>query len=278
MAKKAATILAEARQELIDTNAKLSDYGRRRDALLLDGRDERGLDAIEQDLAGLQKAAARQADRIKLLDEEARTEEAAAVVKRRGDLIERIEKKLAERDAAGRRLQATLIDADRQFRELIELSEATAAAWPWPPSDMIPMLLSGATIARAVSHQLYKCGAKPFVGGSPGLKAEAGFPGGVCPDHRLRGLLDQIPSLADVLADGARMASRIMRGGAVVSDTASSSPAANGNGETPDPVRTPDQAKLAGLLKQQALLSEDMSEEGERKYSEVVRQIASLQP
>ena len=86
MAKKAATILAEAQQELLDTNAKLSDTGRRRDQLLLAG-DERGLDAIEAELAGLQKAAVRQADRIPLLEEQARQEEAAAVVKRRGDLV-----------------------------------------------------------------------------------------------------------------------------------------------------------------------------------------------
>jgi hypothetical protein len=56
MTKKAATtLLSEARQELVETNARLSDTGRRRDQLLLAG-DERGLDAIEGELAGLQKA------------------------------------------------------------------------------------------------------------------------------------------------------------------------------------------------------------------------------
>jgi hypothetical protein len=90
MAKKAATtLLSEARQELLETNAKLSDIGRRRDQLLLAG-DERGLDAIEQELASLQKAAVRQADRIRLLEEQARQEEAAAVVKRRADVVVRL--------------------------------------------------------------------------------------------------------------------------------------------------------------------------------------------
>ena len=54
MAKKAATILAEAQQELLETNAKLSDTGRRRDQLLLAG-DERGLDAIEVELANCRR-------------------------------------------------------------------------------------------------------------------------------------------------------------------------------------------------------------------------------
>ena len=149
-------------------------------------------------------------------------------------MIGRIEENLAERDAAGRRLQNTLIKADREFRELIRLSEAASAAWPWPPSDLIPMLMSGATIARAVIHQIYKCGARPPLLGRPGEKVEVGFPGGVCADHRLRGLVDQIPSLTDVLADGSRMASRIMRGGSAEARAtpAASPPAASGNGDS----------------------------------------------
>ena len=120
MAKKAATILAEAQQELLDTNAKLSDTGRRRDQLLLAG-DERGLDAIEAELAGLQKAAVRQADRIRLLEEQARQEEAAAVVKRRGDLVVRFEKRLAESDREADELQNLLAQAEKKFRRIIEL-------------------------------------------------------------------------------------------------------------------------------------------------------------
>jgi hypothetical protein len=278
MAKKAATILAEAQQELLDTNAKLSDTGRRRDQLLL-ANDAAGLDAVEVELANLQKASVRQADRIRLLEAEAERETNERRVKERQGLIGRIEENLAERDAAGRRLQNTLSKAEREFRELIRLSEAAAAAWPWPPSDLIPMLMSGATIARAVSHQLYKCGARPPLLGRPNELIEAPFPGGVCPDHRLRGLVDQIPSLTDVLADGSRMASRIMRGGPVPATTpAASPPAASGNGETHDPVRTPDQAKLAALLKKQAALAEDITPAGEAAYQAVVAEIAALQP
>jgi hypothetical protein len=280
MAKKAATMLAEAQTELVETNAKLSDTGRRRDQLLL-ANDATGLDAIEVELANLQKASVRQADRIRLLEAEAERETNERRVKERQGLIGRIEENLVERDAAGRRLQNTLSKAEREFRELIRLSEAAAAAWPWPPSDLIPMLMSGATIARAVAHQLYKCGARPPLLGRPGELIEAPFPGGVCPDHRLRGLLDQIPSLTDVLADGSRMASRIMRGGpaatpASANGAAPSPPAASGNGETPDPVRTPDQAKLAALLKKQAALAEDITPAGEAAYQAVVAEIAAL--
>jgi hypothetical protein len=39
-----------------------------------------------------------------------------------------------------------------------------------------------------------------------------------------------------------------------------------------------DQPTLAALLKQQEILSADFSEEGERKYAEVVKRIAELSP
>jgi hypothetical protein len=84
-----------------------------------------------------------------------------------------------------------------------------------------------------------------------------------------------------VLADGSRLASRIMRGGsaetpASTNGAAPSPPAASGNGETPDPVRTPDQAKLAALLKKQAALAEDITPAGEAAYQQVVAEIAAL--
>ena len=70
MAKKAATILAEAQQELLDTNAKLSETGRRRDKLLLAGDDTRP--RRDRGRAGsLRQDDAHQVDRIRLLEQEA---------------------------------------------------------------------------------------------------------------------------------------------------------------------------------------------------------------
>ena len=173
MAKKAATtLLSEARQELVETNAKLSDTGRRRDQLLLAG-DERGLDAIEQELASLQKAAVRQADRIRLLEEQARQEEAAAVVKRRADVVVRFEKKLAEADREADELQNLLAQAEKKFRRIIELRSDARAAWPIGDSHANAVAgtaegaaLSGAAVKRLLSWHLYRIGARPFRGGT----------------------------------------------------------------------------------------------------------------
>jgi hypothetical protein len=129
MAKKAATtLLSEARQELVETNAKLSDTGRRRDQLLL-ANDATGLDAIEVELANLQKAAVRQADRIKLLEEQARAEEADAVLKRRKAHVARFTKKLSDADQVADELHGCIEQADKLFRKLITLREDARVAW-----------------------------------------------------------------------------------------------------------------------------------------------------
>jgi hypothetical protein len=62
-----------------------------------------------------------------------------------------------------------------------------------------------------------------------------------------------------------------------VPDTPPPAPAASGNGgETPDPLPTIDQAKLAALLKRQAQLAEDVTPAGEAAYQQVVAEIAAL--
>src|SRR4029077_3166847 len=129
MANKSADVtLADAQQELTSINARLSDVSARRDRLLLAG-NEAELDQIEAEVANLQKAHERQVARIRLLEQKAAREQAEAAAKERTDAITRIEKLLADRAAAGLKLQKTLIEADRQFRILIELSEAASTQW-----------------------------------------------------------------------------------------------------------------------------------------------------
>jgi hypothetical protein len=281
MASKSESTLAEASRELAAINAKLSDASARRDQLLLNG-NEAELDQIETDCALLQKAHERGVARLRLLEQKAAREAAEAAAKQRDGQIASIEKLLHERDAMGLKLQKTIIEADRQFRELIKLSEAAGSAWNWPPSDKIPMLMSGATIARAVSVEVYRSGSRPALLGRPNEQIEVGFPGGTCPDHRLRGLLDQIPSLTDVLRDGTHLALRIMRGKSLVAESSDAAPPApsglvpttkppSGNGGPTN------QDRISALLREQARLAEDSSPSGEAAYMEIVKQLAALQ-
>ena len=276
MAKKAATtLLSEARQELIETNAKLSDTGRRRDQLLLAG-DERGLDAIEVELASLQKAAVRQADRIRLLEEQARQEEAAAVVKRRGDLVVRFEKKLAESDREADELQNLLAQAEKKFRRIIELRSDARAAWPIGDSHANAVAgtaegaaLSGAAVKRLLSWHLYRIGARPFLGGRPGEIVEESFPGAVCPRNEVRGRPLDITPFADALRAASKFAVDMMKG--KLDPLAALPPTQWTNCHTdetpsPGPVRSDQQERLAELLKKQAALAEDITPAGEAAY------------
>ena len=287
MAKKAATtLLGEAQQELVETNAKLSDTGRRRDQLLL-ANDATGLDAIEVELANLQKAAVRQADRIKLLEEQARQEEAAAVVKRRGDLVVRFEKKLAEADREADELQNLLAQAEKKFRRIIELRTDARAAWPIGDSHANAVAgtaegaaLSGAAVKRLLSWHLYRIGARPFLGGRPGEIKEEDFPGAACPRNEVRGRPLDITPFADALRAASKYAVDMMKG--KLDPLAALPPEANGQtahaDETPSPgpVRSDQQERLAALLKEQARLAEDMTPAGEAAYQAVVAQIAAL--
>ena len=283
MAKKAATtLLSEARQKKVDTNAKLSETGRRRDQLLLAG-DERGLDAIEQELASLQKTAVRQADRIRLLEEQARQEEAAAVVKRRGDLVVRFEKKLQMADAKADELQATLAKAEQLFREIITLRTDARAAWPIGDSHANAAAgtaegaaLSGAAVKRLLSWHLYRIGARPFRGGTPGEIVEESFPGAACPRNEVRGRPLDITPFADALRAASKFAVDMMKGNldplaALPPDTSTADIP-----QSPGPVRSDQQERLAALLKEQARLAEDMTPAGEAAYQAVVAQIAAL--
>ena len=271
---------------MVETNAKLSDTGRRRDQLLLAG-DERGLDAIEGELAGLQKAAVRQADRIRLLEEQARQEEAAAVVKRRGDLVVRFEKKLAEADREADELQNLLAQAEKKFRRIIELRTDARAAWPIGDSHANAVAgtaegaaLSGAAVKRLLSWHLYRIGARPFLGGRPGEIVEESFPGAVCPRNEVRGRPLDITPFADALRAASKFAVDMMKG--KLDPLAALPPAGNGQtvhtDETPSPgpVRSDQQERLAALLKKQAGFAEDMTPAGEAAYQQVVAEIAAL--
>ena len=86
-------------------------------------RDDTGA-AIElgAQLATLKLTARAHEDRIQLLRNQAAEEERKARAKERQSRIEGIEKKLAERDAAGADLATAISKADAAFRKLMSVS------------------------------------------------------------------------------------------------------------------------------------------------------------
>jgi hypothetical protein len=294
MAKKSAdATLAEARQELVNINSKLSDTGRRRDQLLLSG-DERELDRVEAEIANLQRQHERQVGRIRLLEQQVEQEEADAVLRRRKDHVAQFTKKLADADQVADELQACIEQSDKLYRRLIQLREdARVAYWGSTPHEnalgVSPdgAALSGIACKALLMHELYRVGARPFVGGTPGEIKQPDFPGGQCPDHRLLGQPHLIEPFGARMRKASQAAIDVMNAkipppngsGTLpsVPDTPPAPPAPSGNGAPPSGNGgTSDQPTLATLLKRQAQLAEDMTPAGEAAYQEVVRQIAAL--
>jgi hypothetical protein len=288
--KPATDTLSEAQTELVNINARLSDASARRDKLLQFFADDKALDQIEAEITILRRQHERQAARVKLFEAEVEREQAEATLKRRKEHVERFQKKLADADKVADELQATIEKADALFRKIITLREDARVSW-WgstPHENALAVspdgaALSGIACKALLMHELYRVGARPFVGGSPGELKAVDWPGAQCPRHEWLGTPDKIEPLGARMRRASAAAVDIMKGkipGGEVPDVPSapppsgngappstSSPAASGNGG---------QQTLAALLKRQAQLAEDLSPSGEAAYQECVRAIAAL--
>jgi hypothetical protein len=267
--KDASGPLDRARAAHVETTNKIGRLeAERNDALLRDDdKTAVRLDAEVEELCRLSRA---QRDKIGLLDAKAERQAAEARVKEKIGLIERIEKKLGERDAAAAELQATLEQADKAFRKMINLARDVRAAWPWAAHDLPPMLLGDAAIVAAVKHELFRVGARPALGGGqdkPG--STISFPGGVAPRIELAGLPGSVTPLGEVARGSTALASEFMRTGKATGVTMQPV-----SGEPASRQRTANEEKLAALHKRQAELAADPAAD-EAVYQGVVSEIAA---
>ena len=287
--KRAETRLADARAALADATRQIGVIEAQRAKAILD-EDDAAARKLDAQLEELRRDARIGADRIKLLEDQARQEQADAVLQRRKAHVARFTKKLNDADQVADELQATIEQADKLFRKLITLREDARVAW-WGSNSHENALavspdgaaLSGIAVKALLMHEIYRVGARPFVGGTAGELKAPDLPGGQCPDHRLLGQPHLIEPFGARMRKASQAAIDVMKGkipeaGTLpsVADTPPSPPAPSGNGGTTDPTRTTDPATLAALLKRQAELSMDMTPAGEAAYQEVVKQIAAL--
>jgi hypothetical protein len=216
-------------------------------------------------------------DKIGLLQEQAAAEEQARKVKERAELIGRVEQLLAKRDVAAGKLAAAIKQSDDAFREMLDHGQAVIAAWPWASHDIDAIVLSPRAVTIVTQHEIYKTAARPrSFGGMDKPGDGIDYPGGACPDHRLRNLREQIKPLVGVCAAGSALASSIMRTGRSTSHVEQTAIAVPTNGQGEQPQRSEAQAKLASLLKQQAALADDPNID-ETKYAQLIDQIVRAQ-
>ena len=140
--------------------------------------------------------------------------------------------------------------------------------------------MTGQSIATVVQHELYRIGARPFLGGAPGLKVEVNFPGAKCPDHKLMGMPEQVAPLVENLAQATKYASDLMRGRRDTSGPLPAPAAAstNGGAEPPAiaPLASPGTRTLPELLAEQARLAMSSDPADALRYDAIVREISAL--
>jgi hypothetical protein len=273
--KSATTRLEQAQADHASAISKLNELETARATALLadDGTKAAHLDGeIEQQ----RRLVRRFNDTINLLQSAAAEEERQRKVKERQGLIDRIEVKLQLRDRAGAELAEAVAKADAAFRRMIDIGVEVQAAWPWQPSDLPACLLSHGAISAALTHEMYRVGGRPMMGGGQVEKPHAGihFPGSKCPRFELIHTQDKITPFVDVLKQATTHAGSILRGKPIAAPIDVSVPVTtNGQGEAPQ--RTEAQIRLASLLKKQAELAENVTPAGEAAYRaqmELIRQ------
>jgi hypothetical protein len=277
--RTATTRLGAAELALTEATRRIGELTEQRNQCLLRDADGEAVE-LATEIENLRRLADGHRDKIKLLQDAARVEEEERRVKEKTGLIERIEKKLAARDSAGKELADAVAAADRAFRKLIDVGLEVTAAWNWPPSEVPACLLSHGAIAAALTHEMYRIGGRPMLGGGQVEAPHAGihFPGAKPPRHELVHLREKIVPLTTVLKEATAHASNILRGkrpGAQVDVSVSApspAPAANGNGGP----RTAPQESLGKLVERQRQMVEDGTADGP-EYKALIDQIAQAQ-
>jgi hypothetical protein len=131
------------------------------------------------------------------------------------------------------------------------------------------MLLPDA-IARAVRSEIFRVGSGVNNGG-------ISFPGGKAPTLQLLNLPDQVSSLVSVLAEASALASQIMKTGRSTSGRIIAPVEGVPMALRADRVSTPAETRLAALLAKQADAALDLSPDGEKKYHDLIAEIAIAQ-
>jgi hypothetical protein len=275
MARNITAQLDRARSTLSELNAKAAEAAAKRKVRLVAGDAARDIAKLDSEIADLVQAAQVETDRIALLEAEAAREEDAAIAKRRAALTDRFAAKLAEADALAEQLQGDLAKVEKIFRAIIALREDARAAWPAGDSHTAAVAetaegcaLSGIAVATLLKYELYRIGARPFLGGHPGARAEVGLPGGAWPTMNLMMTPEKITPFADALRRASAHAVELMRGR--LDPLAAQPPVAPAPGSTAE-------QKLSNLLLQQARLAVDVTPAGEEAYNKLVAEIAAVQ-
>jgi hypothetical protein len=283
--KSAASRIEAAQAAFTETNSRLAELTEQRDAALLDD-DTAAAMKLGVEIANRTLEARAYGDKIRLLREEAAREEQARREKERAAQIGKIEAKIDQRDKAMDEVAAAIKQLATASERAINLNREVIAAWTWHAHDLPAALLTPPAIMAAISHEAYRLSYHPRRYGGMDTDPLAGvmLPGSRCPRLEWMELPEKTKPLLEVVRDASEFAKRFLRtgkGSAAVDvasqpGTSSAAPMPTMNGGEPVQ-RSEAEQRLAGLLKQQLELAEDVTPAGEKAYALIVSEIARVQ-
>jgi hypothetical protein len=277
----AATRLDAARAAHADAERRIGQLEDARIAALLADNDAKAA-KLDAELENQRRLARGFRDKAKLIELEAKREEAAERVRRHESHIKRVEQLGDNFVAAGTKLAAATAVLVEAYREAITVADKRGAAWPWGPQDQAAALLTPQSVCTALSHEFHRVSRVPFLGGRPGEKPMPSLPGALCsrPTDWLN-LPEKETPLIDAFKSATQYASDRMRQSAAQPEAppllATNGSLATRAEEAPPPPTLAYSNTLGELLRRQAELAADTSPAGEAEYQKVVQQISTLQ-
>jgi hypothetical protein len=267
-----AAALQSAKTTLQEIQTRIAEITGERDAALLSGEPATAIRKFYAELVEQQEVERTEADRIRLLEQEVERLRIERQAHEKASLIGRVEAKFKARSEAAAELEQAIKTAEKAFRRIIDLSVECDAGWGFKPHERNAVMLSPAAIATAVSHELYRTGAKPklYGGFDRGPHAGLHFPGGQCPRMDLVNLPESIPPIVNVLRDAGNYASQVMRTGKGAATAIAPPAAANA-----PPPKTEAEERLSKLLARQFALA-DAGPAGEAEYMAVVAEVTAV--
>jgi hypothetical protein len=240
--------LEVAKAALAEIDGKVATVRDRRRERLLAGDAASVIGKIDGELDALHHAARTETDRVQLLQAAAEEEAARQQAKEKAALIERIEKKFRERDAAAAELAAGLAQAAKALGKMVDTGSAIAAAWAWPGGYLHSLLLTTSSLSHAISSEMHRLGPEARLGGMDKGGTHARLPGAKAPSIDTINNPTSIKPLIALSQEASRLAGQVMRTG----PPAGGQVAASFEGVPPalraDRQRTGTEAHLAQLL------------------------------
>lgn len=210
MAKKTAVLRLDAAREALDAATKqIGEIEASRNAALLKDDDETAA-KLFGDLEALRAVVHGHADKIALLDAEAKRERAEAIVRGHQALIGRFAKTLGTADESAEKAAEYFLLGWKEISKAIDLRERARAAFSVRSSHAVAAAeaiegaaMSATAVMALLSFEFYRISAKPLLLGRPGERTRPPLPGAKSP--RLEIMLQ--PEKITPLAEKLRMAS-----------------------------------------------------------------------